>query len=291
MKRWKTNLSIILAVQLLMAAALWAVGASRDTESVQSLSLTNFTTDEVDRIEISMGDDRVKIQREGGTWKVPDFHSLSADQAKVKDFLNDLKDLKILDRVAHSESSQKRFEVADDKVNTRVKLFKGDSTLCDLFLGKSPSFGKRYVRRDGENEIFSVRWNSLSVQAQGKAWFDRTILEAGSVTRLDVPDLSLEKDGATWKSSGTELDSEKVANLISNLEKLQVFDVADFNISAGYTALVTTADGSQKTYTFTQRDDKHYVKRDDIDLVFQLSASVLESLKAATLDSLKKVEP
>jgi len=289
-KHWKTKLSIILACQLLVAAGLWALGLQNSTHQAVQL-LANLQEDNIQTIEIRSQDDSVKIISENGVWKLPDFHSLKADQDKVKNLILELKGLTALDQVTQSSSSHDRFEVSQEKANTELILSGHNSVvLAHLFLGKSPSFGKRYVRMDGEDEIYSTKWNAMGLQAQGKSWFDQSVLQPSSISELKFEEFTLTQENGLWKSGEISLDQDKAKKLTALLENLRVFDTSENEPADGFDVEVRDSNGNSLTYTFFKKDKLNFVKRSDIDTTFQLSASTLDQLQEASVEDLIKTD-
>ena len=208
------------------------------------------------------------------------------DKTKLDQLLSDLKELKSAELVATTETSHQRLEVADDKPVAEVSLYAGENELAHLLVGKSPSFGKQYVRLGKDSEVHAVRWSGFALQGRGAAWFDRGLLGSGKLKEVTFPDFTLALENGTWKSGETELSQAKVRELTSLLENLQVFDVSDADIESDFSLQGLTNSGEKLTYHFSQEGDEHYVLREDLGVRFKLPKATAQKLRGVELQAL-----
>lgn len=290
MQNLRKKLSILLICQLVLAAGLWALAHQRRAGTGQNEPLLSFDTSQIDRVVVERGDDQIELVKSGKDWTIPEFHELPADTGKLVKLLTELSELKSAELVATSASSQERLGVSQDKSTAQVHLYAGDSEVAHLRVGQSPSFGKQYVRVGDEKEVHSVRWSPGAVQATGVAWFDKAVSSAGKIKELQLPDFTLKLENGTWSSGQEKLDQAKVKDLVSLLEDLKVFDVAEEDMAPDFQLRAVSEDGKELVYRFSSKGDEHYVRRDDGKLGFKLSKATAEKLREAKLETLLAVE-
>ena len=286
MKQLRKKLSILLVCQLVLAAGLWGMAHHRQATQGRAEPLLTFEKSKVDRLTVKRGEDQTELVKSEGNWTLPGFHNLPVEKAKLDELLTDLGELKATELVATTESSHQRLEVAPDKAVAEVHLYAGDEELAHLWVGKSPSFGKQYVRLDGKNDVFAVRWSGSALQARGSAWFDRGLLASGKLKEIKFPDMILTLENGIWKSDQLKLDQKRVKELVSLLENLQVFDVSDEDIEPDFTLSATTENGEQRTYHFSQKGGEHTVLREDHGVRFKLPQSIAEKLRGVDVQTL-----
>jgi uncharacterized protein DUF4340 len=288
MRVWKTRLSILLVCQLLLAGGLWALSHNRETSKTQATNLLALDKEAITKIEIAQGEKTFVLAKSDGRWVLPDYHELPAAQADVESLLSGLDDLSARAAETTTESSHQRLGVSDDKPEGRLKLYAGETLVSDLLLGKSPTFNQRFVRVAEKDEAFKTEWQGLKVQAKGTTWLDKTLLASGSVRKFIHPEFELTQESGEWTSGQEKLDSKKVVELLSSLEKLMVVDVVN-DLTPGQTMKfeVENSGGTTYAYSYFENDGKHYLMRNDHDLVFQIRETVGKALAEASLENLK----
>ena len=288
MRVWKTRLSILLVCQLLLASGLWALSHNRETSKTQTTDLLTLNKEAITKIEIAEGEKTFVISKSDGLWILPDYHDLPAASADVESLLSGLDDLSVRGAETTTESSQQRLGVSDDKPEGRVKLYAGETLVSDLLLGKSPTFNQRFVRLAEKDETFKTEWQGIQVQAKGTTWLNKKLLASGSVRKFVYPEFELTQESGEWMSGQEKLDSRKVAELVSSLEKVTVVQVVN-DLTPGRTTdiVVENSEGTTYTYSYFENDGKHYLTRNDHDLVFQISETVGKALAEASLENLR----
>lgn len=102
----------------------------------------------------------VKIFKEGNYWHVrlDNNKNTSADEAKVRELLNQLLRVKASSLAAKDESKWNEYQV--DSTGTRIKIFEGNKNTLDLIIGKftfrQPRTMASYVRLKGDKYVYEV---------------------------------------------------------------------------------------------------------------------------------------
>ncbi len=196
-----------------------------------------------------------KVQYQGGRWTIPSHHGYPADgkdrlAKTAAGVIGITKDDFRTDNAADYEAAGviDPLDAASPSAKGRGKrvTIKGDNdvVLADLIIGKSfeGREGFSLVRVPGEKRVYGARIN-LDVSTKFKDWIepdlmmidkeeiDRFTLKDYSIEettgRLDVRDeVTLTKDGDTWKMPGTpkgkEVDTYKVNNLVRAVDELSI---------------------------------------------------------------------
>lgn len=289
MSIWKKKLSLLLLFQILLAGGLWAWTYNERAQSTTTQELLAFDTSEVTKVELLEQDRSLILSLEEGDWVLPDHHSLPAEGERVQKLLNSLRELQSNSPETTSSSAHQRLGLSEDKPEGRVKLYAGEKLVGDLLLGSIPSFGQRYVRLGDQNEAYRIRWQTINTQASSRAWLDSALLAVESPQRIELPKLTLQLQEGKWFSGQDELDPAKANALIDKIRKLSVIDVAnEVEPSSPIEVRVEGAQGEAYTYSFFEKDGKHYVMRDDLGQAFQTSSEISKALLEADLSRLKE---
>lgn len=289
MSIWKKKLSLLLLLQILLAGGLWAWTYSERSQSTKARELLTFDTSEVTKVELLEQDRSLILSQEKGEWVLPDHHSLPAEDERVQKLLNSLRELQSNFPETTSSSAHQRLGLSEDKPDGRVKLYAGEKPVGDLLLGSVPSFGQRYVRLGDQNEAYRIRWQTINTQASSRAWLDNDLLAVESPQKIDLPQLTLQLQEGKWVSGQDELDQTKANALVDKIGKLSVIDVAnEVKPSSSTEVRVEGAQGEAYTYSFFEKDGKHYVVRDDLGQAFQTSSEISKALLEADPSKLKE---
>jgi hypothetical protein len=243
--------------------------------------LLEVAAGEVDRIVVGGADGgEAVITREGDGWRLPALAGLPASGGKVSETLEKLAAAKTEWPVATTDSSHARFEVADEKFQRRLQLYHGDEQLAEFYLGTSPGLRKVHLRRAGETPVYDVDLSTYDLPATDDGWLDKSLLALDDASRIAGPDYTLqESDQGTWNLTGgaaAGLDDERARQLVSAFSTLRVQsvagDVTPEQLAGGKrVALRVTAGEQEYSYQFSTVDQRHYVQRDDLESVFELS--------------------
>ncbi len=197
MTRRITLLTALLLAQLALAAGL-AWRHQRLTAAAEPSPLLAFDAAAVDGIEIRDGDGhQVTLHREGGQWRIGERDGFPASASRVEDLLQRLAALRRGWPAATSGDARRRFQVADDRYQRRLRLRRGDQTLATLYLGTSPGFRQVHARVDGDGAIYAVAFNTYDAPARPDDWADRSVLHlpAADIRTVRYPDFTLQRDG------------------------------------------------------------------------------------------------
>ena len=291
MTRMNQILISLFAVQLLLAGGIY-LGSQPPAADAMQTKLLTADKSQIDKITIESADGKKSvISKVDGQWKLPNYFKLPADQNKVEQALTKLAQTKSGWPVATTGRSHDRFEVSEDKYKTRITLARGGKELEKIYLGTSPGFRQLHIRKDGDNEVYSVKLNSFDFAATDNNWLDHGLMRPESdVASLSGPDYELTRQGDEWNTTAEnkEVVKDEAKTLLTALTSLTVSDAADKKADkADYQLKVKTAD-KEYDYRFFSDGNDHYVKRDDYDQSFKLSKGDYEKITGKTAVQLVK---
>ena len=293
LQKW---LSGLLAIQLLLAAGLlW--DSYRDQQGSEPQALLAINAEQIDRIQISDGDNSVSLQQSGQQWLLPD-DNLPATETKVSSTLDSLAAVSFVWPVSTSDSSHQRFEVEDDNFQRDVKLYSGDQLVAHLLVGTSPGFRKVHVRRAEDNAVYAVNLNSFDFPATAADWLDTALLTIDDANLISGADYTIKKVGDAWQfdldanlgeDSAPAVNADKAQQLVTALGNFRVQDKADVVPSGEPVVLEVTSANEKKRLEFFQQDDKYYLRRDDRDMIFTINKYDFERLAEIRREDLQAV--
>ena len=244
---------------------------------------------EVDRVVISDSAGKTTLEKRGGNWILPEMADLPADSPRLTAAIESIATASTTWPVTSTTASHERFEVARDKFQRRIRLYRGENNAADFYLGTSPGLRQVHLRRAGSDDVYKVELSAADLPASDEDWLDKGLLAVAGPEQIRGVDYTLRKnDSGSWTleqesgataGDGPALDQDKARQLASAISQLRVQGVAAKPASppdtgeaepADQVALVVdTADG-QKTFRFRAVDSTYYVQRDDIDTLFTL---------------------
>ncbi len=285
-------LSGLLALQLVVALAL-VVQSSREADFAANDALVEFGSDDIEKIDISDGNDSVVLSKQSGDWKIEGDVVLPLQASRVETLLDSLSAMKPGLPVANSVNARDQLEVADDRFRRRLTVSGVAINPTTLLIGTSPGLRKSHVRRDGADDIYSALLSINDVPASVNQWLDKGLLSLSGVRSIKSDDLTVvldaDSDSATWKVAADtdeqrQLDDEKIQSAVQALQSLQVTGVAEPLADAnGETSEISVQAGQGEiTLTLSKDDQSHSVQRSGVAGVFSISESVYEKLLPLT---------
>lgn len=281
MNRFNQLLGSALAIQIIIACGIY-FGSQPPAAEQSQFVLFDVEKDRIDRITIDGGDsEEIVLSNVDGTWKLPDYYQLPAQQNKITDILSTLKNTKRGWPVTNTVSSHERFKVSDKNFQKKVVFSKGDKDIQTLYLGTSPGFRQLHVRREGENEVYAVKLNSYDFPSQYNNWLNKDLLQpGGDIVNLRGKDFAFQKQGDNWQlteGEGEPVTSE-IEKIISTLAHLTVQSAEIKSISEIEYQLTIKAMGDTLKYHFFKEENDHFVSRDDYKLAFKINKSDYEKI-------------
>jgi hypothetical protein len=292
MTRFNQILAGLFALQLVVAVGIGFVNRQPSVNDIQTALLT-VDQKKIDRIVIDNGKfKKATLSKVNGKWELPDYHKLPASKALVDQILTSLSNTKNGWPVATTASSRERFEVSDDKFQTRIVLAKGDDTLETLYLGTSPGFRQLHLRRGGEDKVYTVKLNNYDFPPENDHWLDKSLLQPkGDIAEIQGPDFTVDKQGDEWKLAGADgeevqkAEADKLANAVSHLSVQSAADKE--KVKEGYALMVKVANDNIH-YDFFSDGGNYFVKRDDYPEAFKISKADYEKITGETATQLVK---
>lgn len=210
-------LAAVLAVQII--AALLLGGGRSLAPAAGGAPLLALETADVSTIELVSGDgDTVVVARSGDDWVLPALDGFPASGSRVDALLDDLAGLERPLPVATSADAQRRFRVADDAFERRLRL-RGDGGEVTVLFGDSPGFRRLFARVGGEDAIYDLRLTLFDLGATADDWIDRgrLQLDRGELTRIAADDWELVRAEDGWSLADTDaaLDTVAVETLVN----------------------------------------------------------------------------
>jgi hypothetical protein len=277
-------LAVLLAAQLLLAAGIGLTGRSISAGN-EPVSLLEFDGEEVNRITLEGPDDaKVTLEKEGGTWVLPDVADFPVNSDKVKQLFDRLKALRSGAPVATSRSARERFKVSDEVFERRITLSSGDETLAQLYLGSSPGMRLIHARNEASDAIHAVKMAAYDVPMKAEDWEDKSILTLlkSNIAAIDVSGLRIQRSSAetgqdkaadesspqpTWKTEGIDegkaLKTEAADKLAGLLAELRFERVLGQEAKKEYglndpvlTITLTQKGGAKLTYQLGKAKEK-----------------------------------
>ncbi len=292
MNRLTTGLTLLLAAQLLLSAALfWP--RQQSGESDAQAALLTLDTGSVDRLVISDGDGSLLLLKQDAGWVMPDYHGLPVQDSRLNRVLIDLPALPRGWPVAGSESAVERFEVSREGNQRKVEYFEGETLAGEIFVGTSPGFRKVHVRAAGDDSVYAVEFNTFELPTTANEWLEKSLLRMKDIDSVQGLDYRIDRGDDSWQGDGDSAPAQaEVDKLVNGLSGLRVSGAADIATAAVLDELdapptLVVERGEQRyEYRLYEIEDAYYVRRSDIPVYFSLGAFDYDRLNDVNADSL-----
>ncbi len=272
MNRINSVLIVILIVQLLLTVIVFSSNDSNNfTQSSENLMTVKLDT--VDTITITNAEkQQLNLHKVGKQWLLPDYFNVAVDTEKFDRTSQNLLAMKTSWPAATSEDAAPRFEVADDKYQTRITFKQQNNIIETLYLGKSPSFRKVHVRRADDKEIYNISFNTYELSTQYKDWMAKDLLklDAATLTRVKTTNLELTHKDSKWQlenlKDNEQTNSDSSSNLINKLSNLVyteimgITELQEYGLNkADFTIELTQQAGTIVKLTFAKSQGDDYI--------------------------------
>lgn len=171
------------------------------TADLPKLEVTDEKVKTIDKIvlEKPAGDagaaTKIVLQKQGEEWQVAEPIQAKANGTNVKSLLDNLKTLKVSERIDGSKDGYGRYGLSDDKA-VHATFFKGAESVADLYFGESGSRGQM-TRIGGKDGVFALKgYSSFLYERDVKGWRDLKLFDFDD---KKVASLTIENEHGTYQ--------------------------------------------------------------------------------------------
>jgi len=292
MNRLRKLLTLLLAVQLLLAAIVFWPGSDQADMSANS-PLLALNSEDVQRIIVRDTQNSVVLERAEAGWILPEYHNLPADKARLQRVLQELPALERGWPLASTAAAKNRFEVAENNFQRAVNYIANEQSRGEILLGTSPGFRKVHTRPIDSDDVFAVTFSSFELPVVAAEWLDKNLLRVADVSAVQGLDYEVRRQDQGWTSdSGATPAQTEVEELVNGLTSLRVNAAADIAMAALLQemavppTLIAETDRGTLEYRLYQLDAERYIQRSDIPVFFSLSDLDFDRLNQVNAASL-----
>jgi hypothetical protein len=312
---WQKNRLWIgaLVFSALLAATVWAAIRRGDEgprgggpgAGSEARSLPRVARDEVESVEIVRpGEEPIRLRRADGGWRLTAPVDAPADMTSVNSMLDKLSELTVTGIAATHARNHGLLEVTADK-GVRVTARKGDTVLCDLWIGATRG-GDTMVRPEGKEQVYAVAGSiKYAFNRAVRDWRDRTITDLNPDDVVAVSFVSANgtfrfaKTGQDWGVAPGErplerFSASKLSGIVQSAARLRATDFGDgvppethgLDMPDAATVTLTTGGeaGTQQVVlrigkAHGEGDREFYARREGDPTVYVLSAYLANRLR------------
>ncbi len=182
------NRSVLLLVIILLLGGAWYAMrkpeyTERGTVHAEIEALGEFNPEQVNEIQISMGDATVGLVRRDDSWVIRECWDYPANGDSVNQLLKGIRGISDARLRAESPESHESFEV-DSLKGRKIELTgTGDGLPLELIVGKSVRFDSCFVRNARSDKVYVVKPNLIlsgnlgGAELQAARWLDKKLYE------------------------------------------------------------------------------------------------------------------
>lgn len=262
---------LLIIVLLVLAAVLFVLQYSKDSDSTFKQELVQIDTASVDRLSIQSPEGLISLNKEDTRWFVEARGKVfEANTQKARSLISDLSGLTAKRVAATSHKNWKKFDVGTDK-GVLVGMSHGNSTLAEIVVGKFDyiplknqgqmnPYGQQaqgemitYVRLPDEETVYATEGMlKINLSADVNDYRDKALLRFNPelVGHMEVytkegDDFTLDKQLGYWRMEDIRLDSLKTTKYfrtLSNQNGSRFSDVQELNPESRVASIVLSGD-------------------------------------------------
>lgn len=220
MRKTTLALSAILVAQVALATGI-AVRHNLEQGRLPA-KLLAFNAAAVDGLAIEeTGAPALSLEKHDGKWVLPAVDNAPANTAQVVDLIQSLGKLEGGWPVATTAEAAKRFRVASDGFDHRIRITSGGKALGTLLLGTAPAYRLMNARVDGSDSVYTVAFNTTDTSSKPENWEDKTLLtlSPSDISKIELSDVTLLRDKDGWRAADLAAKEEMVADKTDALER------------------------------------------------------------------------
>ena len=257
MTRLGQLLAVLLVLQLGLAFGLNQIQTGLSAPPSQTLLITSGDV-EIDQLTIEDADgDQINFRKAHGFWIIPIDGDFPADQEKVENILERLRELQRGLPIGTTPAALQRFKVEENNFERRITLYSDEMLIAEIFLGTSPRARMAHARSSNDTSVFEVKLATYELPVQSKEWQDERVVQVPypdidaivvpgvvNLVRNRTPDTGASTNaGATpapelWSSPelgpGESIQQESADTLAKKISVLRIVDVLGRDLEAVY---------------------------------------------------------
>jgi hypothetical protein len=309
----------LIVLSAVFAALLLVILAYKQLTKPRIVHLTPYAKldrESLDKIVITKKDYRFVFQKDEEKWDIAEPILFMADQKLIKDILDNVLGLKIMETVSSQKDKQADFQVDEATNGIHVEIYEKDKKAppVSFILGKSAyDYMLFYFRYPGSDEIKVCKGPTRGMLEKTlKEWREKAILflqkdkiDQVKFSRAGKTVMLNNKDGKWFIGSpeeGFETDAAQVNPVLDALVALKADDfvetekiknLKEFNlVKPSYSIAVKSGDLVQ-TVLFGKKitNFRYYMKLDNRDTVFLVNTYRTDPLEMDKIEKLTRKQP
>ncbi len=278
MNRTNIILAVILAAQIVIGVVI-VLGSGSDVPMESGPLLADFNADSVTSITVTNANENtIRLERENGTWVLPDYGSYPVRESSVNDLLTKVADLEASRLIARSSSSHRRLGVASDDFERRVTL--NDDT--HLYIGTSGGANAAHMRVDGSDQVYLTSGLSAwELNTQVSSWIDTLYfnIEQENIVEVTVENqnglIELVKTGEEWTlvdiADDETLNSDEINTLLGRVTAVRMREPLGTDYETEQPLAMVTITTRQPLVEDDQPDDENAITETLVDATYTLT--------------------
>lgn len=268
LSRLLTNL-ILLVIVLTLA---FLVYISRDMPSTDS-KLTSIDKSSISQITIKHRERTIKLERIADAWRMLEPVVIEANNYRVGS---------LLDLLSTSSSASYDASTLDldnyGLTSAQTSISFNQTTM--IFGIDNPVNHKRYVLLNNRLHLIGDQFYPLISSQLGTLISTRLLPRDASITKIVLPEQTLELTDSGWRSSDHDIDSDAVLATIDHWRNSQAFGVHDYQVRASLGHIEVSLAGEDKPLLFeiTDTDPWLIIARPDLNIEYHFNLEFYDRL-------------
>ena len=278
MKRSFWILLAVLAILIIATVLVFQRPGETSSSGRLAVSLTQFDSAAIDRIEITSSSGDVTLIREGGRWMLQFPIRYPADESAVRAAVGKAGRMDLKSLVSSNPDNQHIFQV--DPAGTLVRLFDRGAERAVFRVGKvGRSFRDTYVRREGSNDVYLADGILTHIFVRKPDdWRDKRIfaVEQDEIrnVRFQYGDTTfiLSFQDSVWLVDESPANSATVTSFLSSVSTLRADTFIDTEIPLPEPVAILDVDGVQTRFYLSDEENRYRIQTSLASQIFVLNS-------------------
>ena len=230
-------LSIVLLIQVFAIITFCLIETNTSSE-VSSSKLVSLNENEVSEIIISEEKNVLGVKKVSNNWVFKDKDIL-VNSEKAKKLVSKLLSLNRGMPVGKTKNAAKQLEASKEVFKKKVELVGKNGSSKIVYIGNVPSFKKVYVSLEGEDNTYSVSFDSFTLSAKEDDWYDDKLLtfDYQKIDKISFKDFVVTKNEGyliEGLKENEELQTEKLNSFVQRIASLRYDSIPSIVIPDGF---------------------------------------------------------
>ncbi|MCB1581898.1 MAG: DUF4340 domain-containing protein [Marinicella sp.] len=271
------NFKVLLGLLIIIAGfAYFVTHSDQGSAELSQYLMPEWQVDnqligQIDQVSLTQNGEQIILQKNTDGWHVNS--GFFANLTPLSALFQSLKSAEFVEAKTRNPENFAQLELADNDL--KIALYKGETLLDEIHVGKKTSSGEVFVRRADDNQTYTVKGLTPPTFNQNN-WMLSTVVDVPADNVVRVSFEPVEGDGFTIQRDTETLSLQvldmpethqlkmvdQLNNLVGGLSRLMIDEALPLDLSDKFLKATNTyqlSDGSEIVLQLYQQDESYFL--------------------------------